>query len=161
MRTWIKHWIHRWHGPELALVRRTPQGDGALVTYIDLLTLAAADHCDGELWITETRPHTLESLAATLSRDVIWLRAAMEPLFSVGLLEWMERSLQLILVIVHWEDEQEPLQAVQRRRALAAERNRRYRRRQALQLSQRAPESQTGEVSDGLRLLREFRQRNA
>ena len=152
MRTWIKHWVHRWHGPELALVRRTPQGDGALVTYVDLLTLAAADHCDGELWITQARPHTIESLAATLSRDVIWLRAAMDPLFSTGLIEWQGN----ILTIVRWGDEQEPLPNVLRKRSLAAERNRKYRARLR---EQKALSDHVEENRDdpGIQRLRDFR----
>lgn len=158
MRTWIKHWLHRWTSPELTLIRRTPQGDGSLVTWVDLLTLAAADHCDGELWVAPGVPHTTETLAAVLHRDVIWLQAAIDPLMRCGLLHWAG-SHPPVLVITHWNAEQEPLQAVDRRRALAAERNRRYRRRQALQLSQQPAESES-QTGEGLRLLREFRQRH-
>lgn len=106
MQTWITKWINHWTSPELKLIRRIPQGNASLVTWIDILTLAAADHCDGELFAAPGVPHTMETIAARLNRDVIWFRNAVEPLLSVGLLHWRTGS-PPVLVITHWDGEHE------------------------------------------------------
>jgi N-terminal phage replisome organiser (Phage_rep_org_N) len=156
VRTWIKHWIHRWHGPEIAYIRRTPQGDSTLVTWLDLLTFAAADHCDGELWIAPGRAHSAETLSAICGRDVIWMREALELLFRTGLLTWRGDEPRVIAV-THWGSEQEPLPTVNRRKALSAERSRRYRARQTRLPEQSPSEPTEQERQQSLSLLRDFR----
>jgi hypothetical protein len=156
VRTWIKHWIHRWHGPEIAYIRRTPQGDSTLVTWLDLLTFAAADHCDGELWIAPGRAHSAETLSAICGRDVIWMREAFELLFRTGLLTWRGDEPRVIAV-THWGSEQEPLPTVNRRKALSAERSRRYRARQTRLPEQSPSEPTEQERQQSLSLLRDFR----
>jgi replisome organiser protein len=156
VRTWIKHWIHRWHGPEIAYIRRTPQGDSTLVTWLDLLTFAAADHCDGELWIAPGRAHSAETLSAICGRDVIWMREALVLLFRTGLLTWRGDEPRVIAV-THWGSEQEPLPTVNRRKALSAERSRRYRARQTRLPEQSPSEPTEQECQQSLSLLRDFR----
>jgi N-terminal phage replisome organiser (Phage_rep_org_N) len=156
VRTWIKHWIHRWHGAEIAYIRRTPQGDSTLVTWLDLLTFAAADHCDGELWIAPGRPHSAETLSAICGRDVIWMREALDLLFRTGLLTWRGDEPRVIAV-THWDSEQEPLPTVNRRKALSAERSRRYRARQTRLPEQSPSEPTEEERQQSLNLLRDFR----
>jgi excisionase family DNA binding protein len=79
VRTWIKHCIRRWHRAEIAYIRRTTQGNSKRVRWLDFLTLAAADHCDGELWIASGRPNSAETLSAICGREAIWMREALEP----------------------------------------------------------------------------------
>lgn len=140
----------------MAYIRRTPQGDGTLVTWLDLLTFAAADHCDGELWIAPGRPHSAETLSAICGRDVIWMREALDLLFRTGLLTWRGDEPRVIAV-THWDSEQEPLPTVNRRKVLSAERSRRYRTRQARLSEQSPPEPTDKERQQSLNLLRDFR----
>jgi hypothetical protein len=49
-------WLFPRHRAEIAYIRRAPKGDSTLVTRLDLLTFAAADHCDGERWIAPQAP---------------------------------------------------------------------------------------------------------
>ena len=128
MRIWIKHWLHSWYGAELTMIRRLPSGDSILVSYIDLLCLAAADVCDGELWLSPGIPHTVETLSAVLHRDVIWLRDILRSLEGVGLLTWESG----VLRISRWRSEQEPLPQIRARRLRQAENSRRYRERRRL-----------------------------
>jgi hypothetical protein len=140
----------------MAYIRRTPQGDGTLVSWLDLLTFAAADHCDGELWIAPGRPHSAETLSAICGRDVIWMREALELLFRTGLLSWRGEEPR-VMALTHWESEQEPLPMVNWRKALSAERSRRYRARQARLREQALCEPTEQERQQSLTLLRDFR----
>jgi N-terminal phage replisome organiser (Phage_rep_org_N) len=140
----------------MAYIRRTPQGDGTLVTWLDLLTFAAADHCDGELWIAPGRPHSVETLSAICGRDVIWMREALELLFRTGLLTWRGDEPRF-MAVTHWESEQEPLPTVNRRKALSAERSRRYRCRQARLREETLSEPTEEERQQSLDLLRDVR----
>ena len=140
----------------MAYIRQTPQGDGTLVTWSDLLTFAAADHCDGELWIAPGRPHSAETLSAICGRDVIWMREALELLFRTDLLTWSGEEPR-VMAVTHWESEQEPLPTVNRRKALPAECSRRYRSRQTRLREQTLREPTDEERQQSLNLLRDFR----
>jgi hypothetical protein len=140
----------------MAYIRRTPQGDGTLVTWLDLLTFAAADHCDGELWIAPGRPHSAETLSAICGRDVIWMREDLELLFRTVSLPGAEKEPR-VMAVTHWESEQEPLPTVNRRKALSAERSRRYRARQTRLHGETLREPTDEERQQSLNLLRDFR----
>lgn len=84
------------------------------------------------------------------------MREALELLFRTGLLTWRGEEPR-VMAVTHWESEQEPLPSVNRRKALSAERSRRYRARQA-RLSEQSPSEPTEqERQQSLNLLRDFR----
>ena len=84
------------------------------------------------------------------------MREALDLLFRTGLLTWRGDEPRVIAV-THWDSEQEPLPTVNRRKALSAERSRRYRTRQA-RLSEQSPSEPTEkERQQSLKLLRDFR----
>lgn len=140
----------------MVYIRRTPQGGGTVVTLLDLLTFAAADHCDGELWVAPGRPRSAETLSAICGRDVIWTREALELLFRAGLLTCRGDESRG-MAVTHWELEQEPLPTVNRRKALSVERSRRNRARQTKLREESAQESSEEEGQRSLNLLRDFR----
>jgi hypothetical protein len=84
------------------------------------------------------------------------MREALELLFRTGLLTWRGEEPRVIAV-THWESEQEPLPAVNRRKTLSAERSRRYRSRQARLREQTMREPTEEERQQSLTLLRDFR----
>jgi hypothetical protein len=88
------------------------------------------------------------------------MREALELLFRTGLLTWRGDDPRVIAV-THWESEQEPLPTVNRRKALSAERSRRYRGRQAKHREQSVREPTEQERQRSLNLLRDFRSSNS
>jgi hypothetical protein len=61
------------------------------------------------------------------------------------------------MAVTHWESEQEPLPTVNRRKALSADRSRRYRARQTRLREQTFREPTDEERQQSLNLLRDFR----
>jgi hypothetical protein len=84
------------------------------------------------------------------------MREALDLLFRTGLLTWRGGEPRVIAV-THWDSEQEPLPTVNRRKALCAERSRRYRTRQARLSEQPPSEPIEEERQQSLNLLRDFR----
>jgi hypothetical protein len=84
------------------------------------------------------------------------MREALDLLFRTGLLTWRGDEPRVIAV-THWDSEQEPLPAVNRRKALSAERSRRYRARQTRLPDQSPSEPTEQERQQSLNLLRDFR----
>jgi hypothetical protein len=84
------------------------------------------------------------------------MREALELLFRTGLLTWRGEDPRVI-AITHWESEQEPLPTVNRRKAMSAERSRRYRSRQAKLRETPLQEPTDEERQRSLNLLRDFR----
>ena len=84
------------------------------------------------------------------------MREALDLLFRTGLLTWRGDEPRVIAV-THWDSEQEPLPTVNRRKALSAERSRRYRTRQGKLSEQKPSEPTEEERQQSLNLLRNFR----
>jgi hypothetical protein len=84
------------------------------------------------------------------------MREALDLLFRTGLLTWREDEPR-VMAVTHWGFEQEPLPTVNRRKALSAERSRRYRTRQTKLHDQSPREPTEEERKQSLTLLRDFR----
>ena len=83
------------------------------------------------------------------------MHEALELLFRTGLLTWRGDEPRVI-VVTHWESEQEPSPTVNRRKALSAERSRRYRVRQAKLRDTTIQEPAEAARQRSLSLLRDF-----
>lgn len=144
--SWIKFDVNFFDNRKIRKIRRQDDGDQMVIVWIYLLTLAAKCNDGGRVSLSEDTPYTVEDLADDIGYVEEFVGDALD----------IFKKLNMIVIdddrmirIASWEDHQN-LDALEQKKEMARERQRRHREKQAQIKAYGEPCVYCGEIADSI-----------
>lgn len=99
---WIKLYTSMFDNDKIKLIRKMPEADAILLTWVQLLIQAGKANASGYIVLSESIPFTDEMLAEVFDRPVGIIRMALNVFQQFGMIEVDDR----IIMISNWESYQ-------------------------------------------------------
>lgn len=99
---WIKITTSMFDDEKIKLIRKLPEADSILLTWIQLLTQAGKANASGSIVLSETIPYTEEMLATIFDRPINIIRLALNTFKQFGMIDDEDG----VISISNWEKHQ-------------------------------------------------------
>lgn len=99
---WIKLATNIFDDEKILLIEQLPEGDGIIVIWFKLLTLAGKQNNNGFFMLSDRIPYTLEMLSAIFRRKQTLVNLALETFKQFGMVEISDNTYQ----ITNWDKHQ-------------------------------------------------------
>ncbi len=122
---WIRITTDMFDDEKIKLIRKMPEADAILATWIQLICLAGKCNDGGYIYLDKDLPYNDETLAVILQRDLPIIRLALVTMNKLKMIDWEDGA---HLFTLNFEKHQN-IEGLERIRSLAAARNRALRER--------------------------------
>lgn len=125
--SWIKFDVNFFDNRKIRKIRRQDDGDQMVIVWIYLLTLAAKCNDGGRVSLSEDTPYTVEDLADDIGYVEEFVSDALDVFVKLNMISIDDDRM---IWISSWDDHQS-LDALEQKKEMARERQRRHREKQA------------------------------
>ncbi|MBU1067082.1 phage replisome organizer N-terminal domain-containing protein [Patescibacteria group bacterium] len=100
---WVKLATNMPDDEKVKLIKSMPEGDSINMSFVELICMAGRINDSGRIYITPTRPHTAETLAAVLNRPITTMRLTLQTLEELEIINIDNRG---IISFINWSKHQ-------------------------------------------------------
>lgn len=130
--SWIKLSLAMFDDDKIKIIESLPESDAILIIWIKLLTLAGKTNEGGLIYLSKHMAYTPETLSILFKKPLSVVQLALTTLNQFGMIETFETG---EIEIVNWEKHQN-VDGMERAKKLNAERNKRYRERKKIGITE-------------------------
>jgi len=123
---WVRLATNMPDDEKIKLIKSMPEGDSINMSFVELICMAGRINDGGRIYITPSRPHSAETLAAVLNRPITTMRLTIQTLQE---LEIINIDNQGVITFINWSKHQNT-DGLEKIRAQTRDRVARYRENQ-------------------------------